>query len=198
METLQTLKRFTIDTNCIVDVEERRPNAKHIEALRDLHLSKKIELAVVGIAASERQKHGPPLRNINDFLERLARLQLDELTILKPIGVWDLTFWDWSVWSGPELQDRQRELHSVLFPNEIFDHTAYCESKGIAVGEVIDQKWRNRKCDVLTLLAHIMAGHEFFVTGDRNFLKASKKAALENLGAKKILRPEEIEDIDFE
>ena len=49
----------------------------------------------------------------------------------------------------------------------------------------------NQLCDVHTLWCHIHYGCDVFVTMDRNFYKVTKRQALADLGAKRIIRPVE-------
>lgn len=50
-----TSKRFTLDTNCIIDIEDARPNKPFVRDLVELHGKDGINVAVSAIGASERQ-----------------------------------------------------------------------------------------------------------------------------------------------
>lgn len=48
------IKKYTLDTNCIIDLEESRPDAPHLKKMIVDHNKGKIDLAVVAISASEK------------------------------------------------------------------------------------------------------------------------------------------------
>ena len=48
----------TLDTNCIIALEENRPTAPFLRHLISLHDAKTISLRVVAISASERKPDG--------------------------------------------------------------------------------------------------------------------------------------------
>ncbi len=183
--------RFTLDTNCIVDIEEGREAAPIIRQLVSAHADGRADVALVAISASERQK-GQPIENFNEFRQRLERLRLDGLPLLMPILYFDVTFWDWSLWAdnGPMVALEQN-IHDVLFPGHHFlfsDLSSSLPSDADRL-HIESTKWRNRKCDALALWSHIHAGREVFVTRDGNFHKASKLPLLVALGAGRIETP---------
>lgn len=187
------MKKITIDTNCIIDVEENRQMASTIRRLIELHKAKKLQLQVPAIAASERRPVGSYLSNIQVFLDRLGILGLDDAEILMPLGYYGVTFWGWCILSGSELEAQERAIHEILFPGIPFKYDEYCAENGInSQNDPIAAKWRNAKCDVLSLWCHIYYSGDIFVTSDRNFHKATKLRALESLGAKKISTPEDV------
>ena len=47
---------FTLDTNCVIDVAEKRPAAKAVQALADAHAAGKADVAVIAITASEKKQ----------------------------------------------------------------------------------------------------------------------------------------------
>lgn len=54
------------------------------------------------------------------------------------------------------------------------------------------ERWRNAKCDVLTVWCHIHYGCDVFVTADGNFHKKGKAGELAQLGCKVIVNPSEL------
>ena len=177
--------RLTLDTNAIVAIEEDRPAATAIRQLVNAHAQGRIDVALVAISASERQRAGE-IENFDIFRERLARLKLDHLSLLMPIAYFDLTFWDWSFFSNEAMIELEAKIHHVLFPNR-----ASLPPEGtpqLPHDQRPDEywKWRNRKCDVLALWSHIYAGRDVFLTSDANFRKVSKLPALIALGAGRI------------
>jgi hypothetical protein len=58
---------FTLDTNCIIDVEENRPNAPFVRELVSLHGTNGINVAVSTTWASERQRMGRYAVKFSEF-----------------------------------------------------------------------------------------------------------------------------------
>jgi hypothetical protein len=179
---------FTLDTNCIIAVANDEPDARAVRALADAHAAGKAQVAAVAISASENPQRDVVRPNFADFLARLAELQLDHLELLKPLGYWGITFWDWCLWSDDTMAALDRQIHGVLFPNIEFATADFCRRRGMATDPF---PWRNAKCDVLALWSHIYHGHKVFVTSDENFHRITKKPALLALGAGQICRPAE-------
>ena len=87
----------TLDMNCIIDLEERKGPASHIETLIQMHEQRKIALRVPAICASERRRNGRYARNFAEFRNRIAAIGLGNVEILRPIARFDITFLDWCV-----------------------------------------------------------------------------------------------------
>jgi hypothetical protein len=181
----------TLDTNCIIDLEESRAPAAALLSLIGMHEQGVIRLRVAGISASERQPGGHYAPNFGLFRQKLVNVGLGGVEILKPIGYWDVTYYEWCLWTNDKLVELERQIHSILFPNIEFAYTDYCTARGVMDTSQVDRKWRNAKCDVLAMWCHIYNGGRIFVTSDPNFLKPNKKAALQTLGAGEIGTPDE-------
>jgi hypothetical protein len=149
-------------------------------------------VAVVAISASEKQRGGGHIKDFAEFQQRLAALGLSHLVVLRPMFYWDVTFWDWSVWSdGGAMETLERQIHSILFPNVAFSWHDWCRAKGIdPIPEQPGGNWRNCKCDVQAIWTHIHNRRDVFVTSDETFHSATKKPALINLGANRIEYPD--------
>lgn len=183
---------FTLDTNCLFALEEKGPEASAIRALVDLHREGTSSVAVVAISASENPKRGePPIANFADFQHRLNGLGLGEVAIIRPMLYFDISFWDWAVWSDSEAEFLEQRIHSILFPNEAFKCEEYCAQIGAEPKQPLDRNWRNHKCDVQAIWAHIFNKRRVFVTADANFHKEQKKASLLAVGAGAIAKPYE-------
>jgi hypothetical protein len=102
---------------------------------------------------------------------------------------WDITFLDYSLWSDDAMQELERKIHTILFPNVEFLWQDYCRANSLDPASTPTGKWRNCKCDVLAIWSHIHGNRDVFVTSDRNFHIPAKKAALIALGAKHIECP---------
>lgn len=181
---------FTLDTNCIIALENDEPSAPAIRTLVDAHGRGNITVAVVAISASERQKDRRQLQNFVEFQRRLAALGLGHLEILPPIFYWDVGFLDWSFWADDEVMLKlEQNIHAVLFPASPFLWSDFCAVNCIDPASTSpNSSWRNRKCDVLAIWSHIHDGREVFVTNDGNFHR--RRAALIELGAGRVERAE--------
>jgi len=182
--------KFTLDNNCIIAVEKSEPESASIRALVSAHIGNSAEVAVLGISASERQPGGGYLKSIADFHARLERAGVASLTIYKPTGIYDVTFWDWSVFVTPESAALERRIHDAMFQPSEFDWSAVAGASGEDVQSTTGpayRKWRNRRCDVQGLLAHITNSGDVFVTSDGHFL--DNATTLLELGAGRIATP---------
>ena len=177
---------LTLDTNCIVDVDENRRSADYVRSLADENKGGIADVAVVAISASEVQPGKRLLTNFSDFESRLADLNLGHSGILLPMAYLDVTFFDKCLFAGDDEIALEHAIHEILFPGFPFD------TAKILGDEKALRSWRNKKCDVQAFWAHLHGKRDIFVTSDDNFLN-SKKPRLEALGSKstKIMRPNE-------
>jgi hypothetical protein len=190
-----SLLSFTLDTNCVISLDKDCPEASAIRRLAEAHATGKADVAVVAIMASEKQRPNGYIEDFQVFEQRLQRLSIAHLRLLLPICYFDITFWGQSLWSDTSTQDLERKIHQALFPYVKFFWQDYCRYHKLdpamsPTATSLGQKWRNRKCDVLTLWSHVHHGRDVFVTSDEKFHKPTKKPALLSLGARKIDRPE--------
>ena len=185
------VRSFTLDTNCIIAVDEQRAEANAIRTLAHAHASGTARVAIVAISASERQRNSRRIKNFTEFQTRITSLGLGHLEILLPMGYWDITFWDQMLWVGDEMEQLEKRIHDVLFPEIEFSFLEFCQARGMDKDQIGSAVWRNAKCDVQALWSHIHHCREFFVTSDRNFHTAMKKPSLIALGANEIVYPAE-------
>ena len=178
---------FTLDTNCLIDVEEGRPSAPFVRDLASLHGQNGIKVAISAIGASERQRAGGYTQNFSEFQAKLKALGFEALELLLPLAYWDVCFWDHCV-GADENDTLEWEIHNVLFPNIEFMWVDYAKVRGLAV-DSLDKNWRNAKCDVSALWCHIKHGGGVFVTSDGNFHAATKQDKLSALGVGTIAYP---------
>ena len=184
--------QVTLDTNCVVDLEESRPNATWVRALTDPRHVDQISLQVVAISASERQLRGNRSQNFGEFEARLARLGLGHAKIIPVMAYCDMCFVDRCLAVDEEMVKSEVEIHRILFPDVEFGYEDYRAKAGLtAAADAIDAKWLNRKCDVQGIWSHIYHGGGVFVTNDHNFHKATKKPRLVALGAGDIQTPQQ-------
>lgn len=180
------MNTFTLDTNCVIAVDDGRPEAKDIRSLVAAHDAGEADVAVVAISASERQQAGSYLHNFAEFQRRLESLGMGKLRILAPMAYFDITFLDWCLLTDAKMETLESEIHKILFPQIDFLWFDHCAKHGIATSELPSGRWRNAKCDVQAIWCHIYNGRDVFVTSDTNFHSEKKKAALVALGAKQI------------
>jgi len=182
---------FTLDTNCIIAIDEGRAEATAVRALADAHMSGIANVAIVAISASEKQRDGGLIEEFSQFQHRLTSLGLAHLELLSPMFYFGVTYWDWCIWSEPSLEDIERRIHEILFPNVEFLWQDYCAARGLGPNDVpLARGWRNSKCDVQALWSHIFHKRDVFVTSDQNFHAHSKKPTLITLGANRIETPD--------
>jgi hypothetical protein len=91
------MMKLALDRNCLIDIEQDRPAAIYVKNLIKHNTDGKAIVSVLGITASELQKDGTYTGNFVGFREWLKSLGADGLNLLRPIAVWDVTFWDWSM-----------------------------------------------------------------------------------------------------
>lgn len=182
---------FTLDTNCLIDLEQNRPTAPKIQALAAAHTAARADVAVIAISASENPPlWGHPIQDFSEFEAYLAALGLAHLNIIMPMASWNISFWDHGLWSDDAMVTLERQVHSVLFPNEQFLWQDYCRDQGINPPPNSPRgPWRNHKCDVQAIWSHIHAGRDVFVTRDAKF--HTKRADLISLGAHQIEHPDD-------
>lgn len=172
--------KFTLDTNCIIDLDEGRPAALSIKRLITAHHGQKADLAIVASSASERQIDGGFLSNMMSFCERAERVGLGGLELLKPIGRYGVGFWDNCVWAGADAVAREAHIFSVLFPTCPIDWHKFAKSRNVAADDYSSpayQRWRNRILDAQAFWAHDANARDVFVTSDVNFRRLSGHVA---------------------
>lgn len=184
------LANLTLDFNCLISLENNDYFSGCLQKLVDLHEEGVISLSVPAISASEKKIDGEYLQNIQVFFDRIDKLSNRRFKILKPIMIWDMGYWDYGIWADEEMIELDRKIHSVLFPNIPVNYDDYIKINALDIGH-LDPKWRNAKCDVISLWCHIYYKNDIFITSDRNFYKQTKKDCLIALGAKKILSPQD-------
>jgi hypothetical protein len=184
--------KVTLDTNSLIDIEERREGYLDILRLKDLNNKQKIELRVVAISASEKMIDDQRIRNYSLFEKYIKEIELDELKQLYPFMIWGVTFWGKSINGSSEMTKLEEEIHNILFPKIPYHYKDYCSLHNISYpNDHLDKKWLNSRCDSIVLWSHIYYQGDIFVTRDHNYHKQSKKERLIDLGSKSIVTPKE-------
>jgi hypothetical protein len=172
------MPKVVLDTNCIIDLEENRPDAVYLRMLIDAWKNKKFDLAVVAVSASENQPTGIASYSYNVFEIKVKNAGLAGAHELVPLAIWDVFYWDHALWSSPEMEGLERNIRDVLFPG-------ITTSPPMNVKE--NSRWRNQMCDVLVAWSCVYHNWPCLVTRDANF--HNHRTELAALGLNEILNP---------
>lgn len=170
--------QFTLDTNCIIDLEENRTDAHHIRTLIAAWEDGRVLLAVVAVSASENQLGGNASRDFGAFEAKLNNVGLTGVHHLLPLAIWDVFYWDHTLWSSDEMERLESQIRSILFPGIPTAPPTNIDENSV---------WRNQMCDVLVAWSCIHHEWEYLVTRDKNF--HDHKHELARLGLRRILYP---------
>jgi hypothetical protein len=184
---------FTLDHNCLIDLDEQRPAAPSVRQLIAHHRAQRADVAVVAMAGSERRKDGGYPKTFIDFRRRLEHFDMNDVTVIPLLGYIDICFIERCLISGKDAVKVESGIHKVLFPGTALRWKDYAPQNGFEVTDRSSReyhRWRNRLCDVQAMWSHIHHGRDVFVTSDRNFLRA-KRSKLIALGAGDIRTPDE-------
>ena len=185
-----TTPNVTLDTNCIIALEENRSAAQDLRRIVHGATKQMLRLRVVAISASERQLDGKSSESFRDFAAKIAGVGLKDVEILLPLCIWDVTYWDHCILGSEQFAEEAQRIHDILFQASPFEYEDYCRRFSLdPKAPNVDGKWRNRAVDTLALWTHFHNGGGTFVTSDGDFHK--KKVKLAQLGAGDILRPNE-------
>jgi len=188
----EVMKTFTLDTNCLIDLENEAPSAEHIRKLYRYHTTGKIRLCLPAVAASEHPKKGREIKTFDCFIQRISDAGMPDVELLRPYMFMNLSFLDYSMLTDDHMMKLDKDIHQILFPQLPYRYAEYCSLREQNPEKLpIERKWRNAKCDVMIAWCHIYHHGDVMVTRDGNYLKATKKPRLLALGAGKILSPEE-------
>ena len=168
--------KVTLDHNVLIDLVNQ---STRVDAFRDGISRGTIHPFVVEVGASEFRERGVRPERYDLFEELLCAAGLGVAPRLSPIGIWDVSFWDHALWSDADAEAELDRIEEILFG----------DSQPSDVGSRV---WVNRKCDILSMWCHIHYGNDCFVTSDGNYHKATKMPRLVELGARRIVRPEEL------
>lgn len=169
--------KLVLDTNCIIDLEEKRPDYVHLVKILSKWKDESIDLGVVAISASENPKGGYVRKTFKDFENKLSNAGLQGVDILLPMAYRDVVYYDHALRCDKSMVALENKIHEALFPtpiNSIDD-------------ELTKKEWRRRKCDVQVAWATIYHKWEILVTRDSNF--HNKAESMRQFGIKEILSP---------
>lgn len=166
--------KFTLDTNCLIAVEDNRPGKEAVLTLVAAARDGRADVAMVASCASERQIGGGYLTSIDSLITRLEGLGFGHLELLKPIAAYDVSFYDHGIYPSAEQQALQNEIFNALFPTTLPSWTHHATDLGINSANFDGPegwKWRNKLLDAQALWAHLDNERDIFVTSDKNFSK---------------------------
>lgn len=123
--------KVTFDTNCIIDIELNEGSSADLLPLLALHESARIDIRVSGIVASERLRDGGYSPTFAGFVERVQQLSRRPIHVLKPLGHWDVTFWDEGLWADDEMVELEARIGAILFTEHPYEWLATARAAGI-------------------------------------------------------------------
>lgn len=183
---------FTLDTNCIIDVAEKRQPAGAIEQLVQAHRNRDADVAFVSVSASERQKGDAYLDSYDEFKRRIADLGLGDVPLLGTIAHFGIGFWGIGIYGGsPAMIARERLIHESLFAAVEYEWPRFAARMGLAPDNIrspLARRWRNAFCDRQMYWAHDHNNRDWFVTSDKNFFRLVGHAQFPNA---QVCRPED-------
>jgi hypothetical protein len=206
------LVNVTLDMGCIADLQDDAAGYPYLRSLIKLHERQLLTLRVVAIGASERHPDGIFAADFPEFAHHVERAGLGQVEILEPVFRWGLTFADWSLWPDAELESLERRIHEVLYRRLPFcwtDASALLRSRkpskdsgrgrrqqaegatGAAPSlDVLHARWRQARCEVLSMWAHIRYDGDIFVTRNDVYWQRDNRERLIRMGAGDILTPQ--------
>lgn len=188
--------KLTLDWNCVIEVEEGRPQAEHVASLINYHRKGHFEVALLAASASENTRSKIFPGNAHLFVERIAALGWQDLPLVPMPGVIGLSYWShcYYVEDGDKFEQDMDALWQAIapmIPRRPSEHLP----EGVkltddAIQSIALSKWRNTWCDVVSAYSHIHAARDIFVTNNtKDFHKNADK--LSRLGMKQICTPAE-------
>jgi len=179
------MTKFTLHSSCFAALRDNAPEAGAIRAIVNAHGTEDNEVAIVALTDSFS-----PAQSFEEFGAALVTLGIEKLHLLPPMAYFDLAFAELSLRGTEELEDIEREIHSILFPNLPYAWKDFAKANQIdAKSPSPGSPWRAAKCDVQSMLMHIENERHVFVTTDENMHRSIKKRQLCNLGAMAIEYP---------
>ena len=174
------MNKFTLDSNCIIDLEKNRPEAEYVRKIVQAWRSGRIELAVVAVSASENQRSGTTNSDFSEFERKLDNVGLGGAQHLLPLAKYDVFYWGHALYSDDEMEELESRIREILFPKDQLK-----PPEDVAQNSI----WRNHLCDVLVAWSHAFHKWDYLVTGDKNF--HNHKNELKKAGVDEILYPKD-------
>lgn len=111
--------KFTLDWNCVIEVEEQRAQAASVKALVEAHRQKKIDVALLAASASENTRSRTFPGNAHLFMDRLAKLGWQDLPLVPMPAIIGLCYINYAyiVGNEDEYEAQMDALRAVIAPN---------------------------------------------------------------------------------
>jgi hypothetical protein len=164
--------RFTLDWNCVIEVEEQRRQAAAVQALIAAHRSGQVEVALLAASASENTRSKMLPGNASLFKARVSALNWDDLPLVPMPGIWGLSYWGhaYDVADTAAFEHKFGDIWAVIAPRVARDPQEHLkESQSLEGGAIQSEalsRWRNTWCDVMSAYTHIQEKQEVFVTNN--------------------------------
>ncbi len=155
--------KITLDHNCLIHLERE---TKEGNLIRKILNNKSCSCFVVNIGASELLKQGIRPDRYDLFEKFLQKLQIEKLTRLNPMILFDVSFFDRSIFADDAMKSLADKIYSILFEN-----FKQIEISDVGINSKEGYKWLNRVCDAHSLWSHIHYKNDIFLTTDKNFTK---------------------------
>jgi len=181
MEQFCSGSGFVLDSNAIIDLVEDRDDSYPIRRLVNQWRDGRVQLAVCVVSAAEnfQQSTGQSTRSVPAFREKLSKAGLADAEVLRPLLLFDFSFWDETIWPDDRGQYLYDRLVELLVPGGMRDSPDDPAS---------NSKWRNELCDVMIAWCCIYHGWPNLVTRDsQRFHKGGRAESLRNMGLTVIL-----------
>lgn len=187
---------LTLDWNCIIEVEEDRPQAAYVADLVARHRQGQFEVALLAASASENSKSKRFPGSARLFKKRILALGWNDLPLVPMPGIFGLSYWDFCyiLEDGEKFKRDMDSLWSAIAPKVPRKPSEHLPEGVPLTDDAIQSKalskWRNTWCDVVSAYSHIHDGRDVFVTNNtRDFQNNSE--LLSRLGMKHIYTPAE-------
>lgn len=191
--------KLTLDWNCVIEVEEGRPQATYVTDLISFHRQGQFEVALLAASASENSKSKRFPGNARFFKDRVSALGWQDLPLVPMPGIFGLSYWDfcYSVEDGEMFERDMNAIWRAIAPNVPRKPSEHLPTGMRMTDEAIQSEalstWRNTWCDVISAYSHIHDSRDVFVTNNtRDFQRNSEE--LSHLGMKHIYTPAETLD----
>lgn len=188
--------KLTLDWNCVIEVEEQRPQARFVSELVFLHRAGDVEVALLAASASENSKSKRFPGSASLFFKRIRALGWMDIPLVPMPAIIGLSYLDccFIVGDGEEYRRDMDALWNVIAPKVPRRISEYL-LPGMSLPDAMIQsealwRWRNAWCDVVSAYSHIHAGRDVFITNNtKHFQKNFEKLA--DLGMRRISTPSE-------
>jgi hypothetical protein len=165
------MRRFTLDTSCIIAAVKGEPAARDIEQLAELARSGQIDIAITSGFDVDQRRASDERRRAN--LEWLSRAPI--LSVPGPFRLDMSTFDAPDVWVEDDTAEVDKVISTIVLPNGVQPEDA-----------------GKRMQDVHHLTAHYMAKRDVFVTSDDDdMIKKRKRERLRSEVGIVVLSPSE-------